>query len=93
MRQKAILDQAIPEDWSIAKRAQKDLDATWTQKHGKSYFGYKASASVERGCREQVDPNLRDQHRVTGHETPVRIFTVSCIKCASSTKTIQSFFN
>jgi IS5 family transposase len=37
----------IPEDWSKAKRAQKDLEATWTQKHGKSYFGYKASVSVD----------------------------------------------
>lgn len=46
--EKAILDQGnIPEDWSKAKRAQKDLDATWTQKHGKSYFGYKASVSVD----------------------------------------------
>lgn len=46
--EKATLDQGkIPEDWSKAKRAQKDLDATWTQKHGKSYFGYKASVSVD----------------------------------------------
>ena len=46
--EKAVLDEGkIPEDWSKAKRAQKDLDATWTQKHGKSYFGYKASVSVD----------------------------------------------
>jgi IS5 family transposase len=46
--EKALLEQGkIPEDWSKAKRAQKDLDATWTQKHGKSYFGYKASVSVD----------------------------------------------
>jgi len=33
----------LPEDWkqnpSIAR--QRDTDATWTKKHGKSYFGYK----------------------------------------------------
>ncbi len=46
--EKAVLDEGkIPEDWSKAKIAQKDLDATWTQKHSKSYFGYKASVSVD----------------------------------------------
>ena len=46
--EKADLEQGkVPEGWSKAKRAQKDLDATWTQKHGKSYFGYKASVSVD----------------------------------------------
>jgi transposase, IS5 family len=31
----------IPEDWSENKRNQKDLDASWTVKHGKHYYGYK----------------------------------------------------
>ena len=34
-------------DWSDAKRRQKDTDATHTKKHGKSYFGYKLSVSVD----------------------------------------------
>lgn len=34
-------------DWSYAKRRQKDLDATHTKKHGKGYFGYKLSVSVD----------------------------------------------
>jgi len=37
----------VPEDWSPAKRAQKDVDATWTKKHGKSYFGYKLSVNAD----------------------------------------------
>jgi len=37
----------IPEDWSRAKRAQKDVDARWTKKHGKSYHGYKAHVSAD----------------------------------------------
>jgi len=37
----------IPQDWSQAKRRQKDLDATHTKKHGKSYHGYKLSISVD----------------------------------------------
>lgn len=31
----------IPEDWSEDKKRQKDTDARWTKKNGKSYFGYK----------------------------------------------------
>jgi transposase, IS5 family len=34
-------------EWSDAKRRQKDLDATHTKKHGKGYFGYKLSVSVD----------------------------------------------
>lgn len=43
-----IGQDAMPADWSAAKRRQKDLDATWTKKHGKSYFGYKLSVNVDR---------------------------------------------
>lgn len=46
--EKALIEeQAMPIDWSPAKRRQKDIDATWTKKHGKSYFGYKLSANVD----------------------------------------------
>lgn len=45
---KEILDRGeVPLDWSPAKRAQKDLDARWTKKHGKSYHGYKAHVSAD----------------------------------------------
>lgn len=44
----AALDRGeVPPDWSAAKRAQKDLDARWTKKHGKSYHGYKAHLSAD----------------------------------------------
>ena len=33
--------------WSEARRRQKDVDATHTKKHGKGYFGYKLSVSVD----------------------------------------------
>lgn len=46
--EKATLERGeIPDDWSAAKRAQKDLDARWTKKHGKNYFGYKAHVSAD----------------------------------------------
>ena len=46
--EKAMLDRGeVPAEWSPAKRAQKDLQARWTKKHGKSYFGYKAHVSAD----------------------------------------------
>lgn len=39
---------AMPADWTPAKRRQKDLDATWTMKHGKSHHGYKLSINVDK---------------------------------------------
>ena len=55
--EKAMLDRGeVPAEWSPvcvqrtgrpAKRAQKDLEARWTKKHGKSYFGYKAHVSAD----------------------------------------------
>jgi IS5 family transposase len=40
----------IPEGWENqpAKLAQKDTEARWTKKHGKSHYGYKNHVSVDR---------------------------------------------
>ncbi|MGH8608381.1 MAG: hypothetical protein ACREX9_13480 [Gammaproteobacteria bacterium] len=41
-KKKDIVAQgAMRSDWSPAKRRQKDLDASWSKKHGKSHYGYK----------------------------------------------------
>lgn len=45
--EKAQLEAGERPDWSDRKAAQKDLDATWTKKHGKSYYGYKQSVGVD----------------------------------------------
>jgi IS5 family transposase len=37
----------IPQDWQQAKKRQKDVDARWTKKNGKSYYGYKNHVSVD----------------------------------------------
>jgi len=37
----------MPADSKPAKRRQKDMNARWTGKHGKSYFGYKVSANTD----------------------------------------------
>lgn len=41
----------IPENWSSRKKAQKDLDADWTMKHGKHYHGYKNHVKVDAGSK------------------------------------------
>ncbi len=45
-----IKDGETPEGWKDqpAKRCQKDTDARWTKKHGKSYYGYKNHVNVDR---------------------------------------------
>ncbi len=46
----AIKDGEEPEGWGNkpAKRSQKDVDARWTKKHGKSHYGYKNHVNVDR---------------------------------------------
>ena len=45
-----IKDGETPEEWTNkpAKRSQKDMDARWTKKHGKSHYGYKNHVNVDR---------------------------------------------
>jgi IS5 family transposase len=46
----AIKAGEVPPEWSAnpAKLRQKDTDARWTQKHGRSYFGYKNHVGIDR---------------------------------------------
>ena len=41
----AIKNGKTPKEWGVNKRRQKDPDARWTKKNGKSHYGYKASVS------------------------------------------------
>ncbi len=45
-----IKEGETPEGWESkpAKRSQKDTDARWTKKHGKSHYGYKNHVNVDR---------------------------------------------
>ena len=47
---KAIKAGETPEGWADkpAMRSQKDVDARWTKKHGKSHYGYKNHVNVDR---------------------------------------------
>lgn len=42
-----IKQDDIPPDWSDNKKRQKDINARWTKKHGKSHYGYKNHISVD----------------------------------------------
>ena len=46
----AIKADEVPDGWENkpAKRSQKDVDARWTRKHGKSHYGYKNHVNVDR---------------------------------------------
>lgn len=36
-----------PEEWSDNKKRQKDVDANWTRKNGKNYYGYKNHIKID----------------------------------------------
>ena len=46
----AVKEGKTPESWAEnpAKLCQKDLDARWTQKNGRNYFGYKNHIGIDR---------------------------------------------
>ncbi len=46
----ALKQGDVPEDWQQQPRklAQKDVEATWTKKHGVSHYGYKNHVTVDR---------------------------------------------
>ncbi|WP_434662408.1 IS5 family transposase [Paraburkholderia sp. A3BS-1L] len=63
--EKELIDRgAMPADWKPAKRRQKDLDATWTKKHGKSHYGYKLSINVDRKYKfiRQIETDTASTH-------------------------------
>ena len=44
---KEIKEGDVPADWSENKKAQKDVDARWTKKNGKSHYGFKNHIEVD----------------------------------------------
>jgi len=42
-----IKEGKTPDDWQEAKKRQKDVDARWTKKNGKTYYGYKNHVDID----------------------------------------------
>jgi IS5 family transposase len=42
-----IKEGQAPEEWQEAKKRQKDVDARWTKKNGKTYYGYKNHVDID----------------------------------------------
>ena len=60
-----------PEDWEEKphKKRQKDVDARWTKKHGKSHYGYKNHVNVDRRHKlirdyEVSDASVHDSQKL-----------------------------
>ena len=66
-KEKEITEQkAMPIEWPAHKRAQKDIDASWTSKHGKHYFGYKMGVNVDVRCKviRAIDLSTAKEHDI-----------------------------
>jgi transposase, IS5 family len=44
---KSIKDGQVPDDWSDNKKRQKDTDARWIKKNGRTQFGYKNHIDID----------------------------------------------
>jgi IS5 family transposase len=60
-----------PEDWEKqpAKNAQKDKDASWTKKHGKSFYGYKNHIDADKTHKlirkwDATDASVHDSQKL-----------------------------
>lgn len=60
----------MPADWKRAKLRQKDTDARWAKKHGKSYFGYKVSANADKRYKlvRKIKVSTATEHDITHFE-------------------------
>ena len=66
----AIKAGKTPESWDAKphKKRQKDIDARWTKKHGKSHYGYKNHVNVDRRYKfvrayEASEASLHDSQK------------------------------
>lgn len=66
-----IKNGEMPEDWDKkpAKNRQKDKDARWTKKHGRSYFGYKNHIGIDKKYKlirmwDVTDASVHDSQKL-----------------------------
>lgn len=48
---KQVKNSEVPENWSVHKCRQKDIDARWTKKNNETHFGYKDHVKVDADSR------------------------------------------
>jgi IS5 family transposase len=57
-----IKEGKVPEEWSDSQRSQKDVQARWTKKHGKSHDGYNNHVWADSAYRStEMEKRLRDR--------------------------------
>lgn len=59
-----------PEEWTEAKKRQKDVDARWTKKNDEAHYGYKNHVSIDEESKlidrhETTPANVHDSHVFT----------------------------
>jgi IS5 family transposase len=59
-----------PEGWSKKRLAHTDRDARWTQKHGKSYYGYKLHGNVDARYKLIRQMKITAAHADDGQQLP-----------------------
>jgi IS5 family transposase len=75
---KQIKNGEQPEGWSENKKTQKDTDARWTKKNGRSFFGYKNHICVD------VKHKFIRKYEVTGAEVhDSNVFEDMLVCCTS----------
>ncbi|PCI40849.1 MAG: IS5/IS1182 family transposase [Rhodospirillaceae bacterium] len=90
-----------PEDWidKPAKFRQKDTDARWTQKHGKSHYGYKNHINIDRQHKlvrhyEVTDASVHDSQVIAdildGDNTASSVWADSAYRSADIETLLKS---
>ena len=97
---KTIKSGEVPEDWMNKPnmRAQKDVDARWTKKHGRSHYGYKNHVNVDRKYKlirryHVTDTSVHDSQALadilTCDNTAKDVWADSAYRSAQTEKTLQ----
>ena len=90
----------VPEDWMNKPnmRAQKDTDARWTKKHGRSYYGYKNHVNADRKYKlirryQVTDASVHDSQVIddilTSANTAKGVWADSAYRSAETEKKLQ----
>jgi IS5 family transposase len=96
----AVARGETPAEWEQkpAKTRQKDQDARWTKKHGKSFFGYKNHVNVDRTHKlirryEVTDAAVHDSRKLNGllrrDNTSQDVFGDSAYRSAANEATLK----